>query len=240
MLTDNPVFSEEPVAEFGWHICWGESLHIYSYDQFSQLMDSGTCLQSLFLEIGPFTRQLNRLICWPAECDLKIQTRSLELSTLAEWLGMAPTKIHLAWSVEKAQGHKARLANFTHTFTTNNHTNLALLLCSCGILRTRTSKRMGQQLQLLWELKQKKLVPALVLPDPCLDEVSCLPASVTQCLMSPKAFWYNERLPNIEGICWGKWSVSFSMRHTESAWSPHTLEQPTKTVGAACHPSAVR
>lgn len=139
-----------------------ESLSTYSHDQFSHLIHSGTCLQSFFLEIGPFTRQLNRLICWSGDHDLKIQTRSLELSTLAGWLGMAANGIHLAYSrrpIEKAQGHKARLANFTPTFTTSNHTNLALLPCSCGILRTRTSKRMGQQLQLLWELKQKKLVP---------------------------------------------------------------------------------
>lgn len=31
-----------------------------------------------------------------------------------------------------------------------------------------------------------------------------------------------------------------SMRHAESARSPHTLEHPTKRVGAAYHPSAVR
>lgn len=160
--------------------------------------------------MGPFLRQANQLICWPGECQLRIQTMSLKLPTLAGWLAKAATGEHWAYprhAVAQAWGQEARHAKSTPTFATSNRANLMLLLRSYSIMTTRTQKRMGQgPLPLLWALKQKQLVPKYCRSLVWMRSVTYKPQSLNAWYVL-KQIWYNGRPANIEGICWWKQNV---------------------------------
>lgn len=110
--------------------------------------------------MGLFTRQLNRLVCWPGECTLKTQTR-FETTYLGTVVGNS-SNWNTSGLVQECCSKSKEPWGKTCYFCSHlchSHTYLILRLSSCGILGTHTSKIMGQQPLLLWALKKQQLVP---------------------------------------------------------------------------------
>ena len=124
---------------------------------------------------------------------------------------MAATEIRLALPrspVAKAQGHKARHANSTLTFTTSNHTNLALLPPLLWHTQDTHFSRMWE-----WDNnfcyfgqwnRSSKCLHNTARPLFEWGQLPYQPQSSFSVWYLPEQFWYNARLSNFEGICWGK------------------------------------